>query len=360
MDWTISAQETDWFAGGNFQLTVTDARKSFFVVLATAHLEWLVGTMQVAATQRWRFHIHCEREWLGRIVAIGCMWREGRRWLCISETCSKDRSFFVKIPVEPHSDGWPSLLKFLGSLLEGYDAPVQGARVKSYAEMAGPMSFPVAGDCEVLVSRGVHSVRVNPDGVADRKAYLDNGWCSWAGLSRLEAGEGLNWLRIEGIPLHLRSPSLFRQLGNCCGKFIDFKTEGCDWNTVKVKVKAAGILPREILLTFDGCHFYVQVAIEDGRGFMDGWKGSGPDVYVRTSTARRSRTSPKVGFLVGSEQGGSGRLDPENVEVPTVQEGLRGSGIEICEEETDHDRILQQMEDCSGSGCKEDEMGTDE
>ncbi|CAN0874911.1 hypothetical protein LINGRAHAP2_LOCUS10525 [Linum grandiflorum] len=55
----------------------------------------------------------------------------------------------------------------------------------------------------------------------DRQIEVD-GWFPFAGRSNVAADRGLVWLRIEGIPLHLRSSSLFSQLGRCCGNFMDF------------------------------------------------------------------------------------------------------------------------------------------
>ncbi|CAN0905761.1 hypothetical protein LINGRAHAP2_LOCUS23856 [Linum grandiflorum] len=152
LDRTIFAREIKGFAGGNRQVSMMDAEKTFFVVLADAHLEWLVGTRNDAsgcfATMEISYPL---REGIFR-AHYCCMWQGGKRWLCISETCRRGRSYFVKIPVESHSDRWPSLWKFLGGWMEGLAvaAPVTGTRDKSYAAITNPLIFAEDGDYWLL------------------------------------------------------------------------------------------------------------------------------------------------------------------------------------------------------------------
>ncbi|CAN0839445.1 hypothetical protein LINGRAHAP2_LOCUS2580 [Linum grandiflorum] len=99
--------------------------------------------------------------------------------------------------------------------------------------------------------------------VADR-------WMPFAGRSKVASKRGILWLRLEGIPLHLRSPALFRQMGSYCGNFLNFDVRGCSWNSVRVKVKQEGVIPCKILLSFEGQFYDVKVTVEDGGDFVEG------------------------------------------------------------------------------------------
>ncbi|CAN0825222.1 hypothetical protein LINGRAHAP2_LOCUS339, partial [Linum grandiflorum] len=110
--------------------------------------------------------------------------------------------------------------------------------------------------------------------VADR-------WMPFAGRSNVASKRGILWLRLKGIPLHLRSPALFRPMGSYCGNFLNFDVRGCSWNSVRVKVKQEGVIPCKILLSFEGQFYEVKVTVEDGGDFVEGWRGGGSDVYVR-------------------------------------------------------------------------------
>ncbi|CAN0880445.1 hypothetical protein LINGRAHAP2_LOCUS13651 [Linum grandiflorum] len=111
-------------------------------------------------------------------------------------------------------------------------------------------------------------------------------WCPYAGCSDVVARSGVMWLKFDGIPLHFRSLSLFRQLGDTCGHFIAFNAEGCSLNSVRVKIKQSGVIPTCIPVTFlDQC-FLVQVSVERGRSLISGWRVAGSEVYIRTSDIR--------------------------------------------------------------------------
>ncbi|CAN0873197.1 hypothetical protein LINGRAHAP2_LOCUS10312 [Linum grandiflorum] len=86
-----------------------------------------------------------------------------------------------------------------------------------------------------------------------------DGWFHYAGRSRVDFEQGRVWIRIDGIPLHLRSIELFRQMGNFCGGFLDFDEGGCSWNSVRIKIKQDGALPSQIPLCFENKCYSVQV-----------------------------------------------------------------------------------------------------
>ncbi|CAN0845912.1 hypothetical protein LINGRAHAP2_LOCUS4231 [Linum grandiflorum] len=176
----------------------------------------------------------------------------------------------------------------------------------------------------------------------DRNITAD-GWCPWAGRSNLEDHLGLIWLKFDGIPLHLRSPSLFSQLGNCCGRYINYMVEGCTWNSVRVKVKAAGVIPHQIPVCFKGESFNVRVAVEERRDFVDGWKTGGSEVYVRTPTCRNgSRKSDRQASGSKKEKG------------KYFQVQSRDKGVGKSAEETEGDMIEFHTAGQSGAQLEED------
>ncbi|CAN0928336.1 hypothetical protein LINGRAHAP2_LOCUS36431 [Linum grandiflorum] len=120
-------------------------------------------------------------------------------------------------------------------------------------------------------------------------------WCSSAGRSRVEASSKIVWLKVEGLPLHLRSPALFRDLGDLCGGFLEFKEEGCTWNSVRLKVKHSSSIPQIILLRFKDESFPVSVSAEDGLLFDHGWQVGRSAVFVR-----RAESSEEVGTGKGA------------------------------------------------------------
>ncbi|CAN1132747.1 hypothetical protein LINPERPRIM_LOCUS30244 [Linum perenne] len=50
------------------------------------------------------------------------------------------------------------------------------------------------------------------------RVFFDR-WTEGAGRSACLENQGLAWILVKGIPLHLRSMELFRSLGDCCGGF---------------------------------------------------------------------------------------------------------------------------------------------
>ncbi|CAN1279532.1 hypothetical protein LINPERPRIM_LOCUS17055 [Linum perenne] len=86
-------------------------------------------------------------------------------------------------------------------------------------------------------------------------------WIAEAGLSGVAKEKGVGWVLARGIPVHLRSPNLFSRLGEECGEFLDFEDEG-DLNSVRLKVKLAAEVPREVVLFFGEERFAVRLQAE--------------------------------------------------------------------------------------------------
>ncbi|CAN1751437.1 hypothetical protein LINPERHAP1_LOCUS4325 [Linum perenne] len=86
-------------------------------------------------------------------------------------------------------------------------------------------------------------------------------WILDAGRSNVLMEKEAVWVRIRGIPLHLRSPALFIQIGNSCGSFLSFE-DGGPLSSVRIFVRMRGVLPEEIPICFDGVIFPVRVEPE--------------------------------------------------------------------------------------------------
>ncbi|CAN1179869.1 hypothetical protein LINPERHAP2_LOCUS34446 [Linum perenne] len=83
-------------------------------------------------------------------------------------------------------------------------------------------------------------------------------WIPEAGLSNVLLKEGVIWITIRGIPIHLRSSDLFRQLGAECGEFMGY--EICSsLSSVRLRIKPSTSLPNEILVKSGDSSFTVRV-----------------------------------------------------------------------------------------------------
>ncbi|CAN1811099.1 hypothetical protein LINPERHAP1_LOCUS26129 [Linum perenne] len=86
-------------------------------------------------------------------------------------------------------------------------------------------------------------------------------WIPEAGRSRVLLEEDVVWVTIRGIPIHLRSPELFRQLGEFCGSFIQAEDED-SLSSIRVCLKLRGSIPEEIPLLFEEMVFPLRVEPE--------------------------------------------------------------------------------------------------
>ncbi|CAN0913541.1 hypothetical protein LINGRAHAP2_LOCUS27996 [Linum grandiflorum] len=60
---------------------------------------------------------------------------------------------------------------------------------------------------------------------------------------------GSVWIRVRGIPLHLRSKELYQSIGVVCGGFIS-SDEGTSLAAVRIKVRSSGTIPDEIPMCY--------------------------------------------------------------------------------------------------------------
>ncbi|CAN1127128.1 hypothetical protein LINPERPRIM_LOCUS29407 [Linum perenne] len=117
--------------------------------------------------------------------------------------------------------------------------------------------------------------------------FLDR-WTAAVGRSEVLRMLGLSWIRVLGIPMHLRSDDLFRHLGDACGGFLEFDVGGCPLNLVRIKVASSRDILSNIKLHFNKETFVVSVVKEglelggrvdpgriEGRVFLESDKNQG-------------------------------------------------------------------------------------
>ncbi|CAN1135346.1 hypothetical protein LINPERHAP2_LOCUS8783 [Linum perenne] len=79
------------------------------------------------------------------------------------------------------------------------------------------------------------------------QVFLDR-WTSEAGRARLLRKEGAMWIVAKGIPLHIRSVDLFRQIGEVCGGFVEHDSQWCPLSSVRIKVAGSGSVPENVVV----------------------------------------------------------------------------------------------------------------
>ncbi|CAN0880892.1 hypothetical protein LINGRAHAP2_LOCUS13907 [Linum grandiflorum] len=258
--------------------------------------------------------------------------------------------FFVKIPVERNSDGWPALLRLLGSFAQEERQAV-GVDNRSFVDVIRSKILSTEGECRVVIMGGVKSVKVERVGVAAMEEYLGScllhgkadvarvlrlgrwrfgernikaGDCfSFAGRSNVAAEKGVVWLRMDGIPLHLRSFALFKQLGNCCGRFLDFKEDGCSLNSIRIKVGEVAAIPRQIPIFLDDECYLIYVLVENSWKFKEGWRVRSTEVYVRAQIPVPASAVPEADGQnsVGGEREAEDGFDRGTLQI--LQLGVR-------------------------------------
>ncbi|CAN1132626.1 hypothetical protein LINPERPRIM_LOCUS30184 [Linum perenne] len=84
-------------------------------------------------------------------------------------------------------------------------------------------------------------------------------WTLTAGRTEVLGASQMMWILARGIPLHLRSVDLFRQIGDLCGGYIDHDNKNCLFNSVRIKVGASSSCPEYIPLHFREESFIIDI-----------------------------------------------------------------------------------------------------
>ncbi|CAN0904415.1 hypothetical protein LINGRAHAP2_LOCUS23081 [Linum grandiflorum] len=179
-------------------------------------------------------------------------------------------------------------------------------------------------------------------------------WIKGAGRSSVAFVDEVVWIQIRGIPLHLRSPDLFKQLGNRCGQFLDFE-EMASLSMVRIKIKMVGAIPEIIPLFFEQDIFPVIVSPEevipfpsngDRTSFFNKWNSKGKSAAVESRAALIRGCSPDCSFMAGTSSPvmaerrvvvGGGREYPEKEQLWDMFFGQKGQ---------DNERKFQESESC--------------
>ncbi|CAN1188715.1 hypothetical protein LINPERHAP2_LOCUS39497 [Linum perenne] len=120
-------------------------------------------------------------------------------------------------------------------------------------------------------------------------------WIPEAGRSNVLSKEEKVWITVRGIPLHLRSKELFKQLGDICGTFLEFDS-GDSLSSVRLGIQLKGVIPEEIPILHGNQIFPVRVEVEsvvsksgngESSGLLKGWRGKGKEVFVPKSLSKR-------------------------------------------------------------------------
>ncbi|CAN1835703.1 hypothetical protein LINPERHAP1_LOCUS34509 [Linum perenne] len=120
------------------------------------------------------------------------------------------------------------------------------------------------------------------------KVFLDR-WTVEAGRTTVLKKQDEAWIRVSGIPLHLRSDELFRGIGEKCGGYVEHQEAGCRLNEIRVKVRLSKDrkYPDWITLRFREREFRIHIAMEslaeeskEGGAIIGKGKGVGGEVEV--------------------------------------------------------------------------------
>ncbi|CAN1145463.1 hypothetical protein LINPERHAP2_LOCUS14695 [Linum perenne] len=140
-------------------------------------------------------------------------------------------------------------------------------------------------------------------------------WTESAGRSRYVENSNEAWVVVRGIPLHLRSMELFRQIGEFCGGFVGAE-DGLSLSTVRLKVQRNNLIPEEVPICFGSEVVLVSIEAEvptplpllgPRSTFLKRWKAKRKGLILQTSRPEVEISSVKQIF----SSSGSGGFDQE-------------------------------------------------
>ncbi|CAN1837356.1 hypothetical protein LINPERHAP1_LOCUS35074 [Linum perenne] len=127
-------------------------------------------------------------------------------------------------------------------------------------------------------------------------------WIPSAGRSNVLVNEDVVWVTGRGIPLHLRSTDLFRQLGDACGQFLGFEN-GDSLSSVRLKVRLTGVLPEEVPICFEDMVFPISIdreglpisgSLQTSAAVVHGWRGKGKSSHLPKPPSQTSLSAQKI------------------------------------------------------------------
>ncbi|CAN1145358.1 hypothetical protein LINPERHAP2_LOCUS14635 [Linum perenne] len=167
-------------------------------------------------------------------------------------------------------------------------------------------------------------------------------WTKSAGRSRVLEDLNSAWVVVRGIPLHLRSMELFRQIGDYCGGFISAE-DGTSLSSIRLKIKGGSQVPDELPLCHGSEVFPVRIEAEAPSPLSPHGNLSS---FLSTWKAKRKS------FKVGST--GVGGVFSSALPISTLEKGSPSSAARDTEIEGARERV--GSEDSLGT-CKFREQG---
>ncbi|CAN1826151.1 hypothetical protein LINPERHAP1_LOCUS31426 [Linum perenne] len=157
-------------------------------------------------------------------------------------------------------------------------------------------------------------------------------WIPEAGRSKVLLDSEVVWITTRGIPLHLRSADLFRQLGEVCGVFLEFE-ESPSLSSVRLKIKLKGSLPEEIPVRFGDKVLSIsiepdRVGLAPIRALGEDWRSKGK---ASLFSRRPSLCEPAQSSVVSSSSLSSFSDDPlSDAPVDAAPEASICSPLPFC------------------------------
>ncbi|CAN0922456.1 hypothetical protein LINGRAHAP2_LOCUS33064, partial [Linum grandiflorum] len=147
-------------------------------------------------------------------------------------------------------------------------------------------------------------------------------WLPGSGRSEVLRKQGLAWITASGIPLHLLSQDLYKQIGDRCGGFIEANTSLCPLGSVRLKISCARDVPRSVSLRFLDEFYSIPIVLENG-GFgalvEKEVQRTVPEVPKVKSSCKVSQGIPCRWRLVPGQSSKGGEI-PEEVVIETAPE----------------------------------------
>ncbi|CAN1237694.1 hypothetical protein LINGRAPRIM_LOCUS1951 [Linum grandiflorum] len=161
--------------------------------------------------------------------------------------------------------------------------------------------------------------------------YLDR-WLPCAGRTDALRKQGLVWITVDGLPLHLISTDLFRQIGDRCGGFVEASSSACRFGSVRIKIKKGFAIPEEVTIQFLEERFVV--AIKEDKGLEKAYG------MVVEADGYKQGLVKNSGKLINK---GKGKLVPSVPRKWCIVQGQCSSGMRAGWEE--HDAVPSPPED---------------
>ncbi|CAN1725951.1 hypothetical protein LINPERHAP1_LOCUS297 [Linum perenne] len=88
-------------------------------------------------------------------------------------------------------------------------------------------------------------------------------WLAEAGISEVCRRRGVVWVLVRGIPIHLRSEAVLREIANCFGPSAVCDAFGCNLNEIRIRTKGVVDFPKGLEIKFREVSFWLPVIILD-------------------------------------------------------------------------------------------------